>query len=407
MGSRPTHESLELTGERRETAGWVSSVPPAGIKTESSARDSGGVEGSKEGGDSARQEKTGERSASETVTTMSKPGPSTNPGPSDSPKDGLGVTKGLGNVTGSGDGVPAVVGGREDGTLAAEAGLGMRRGRKSEKTAGTEVQKLPGSAEVRPGSAAVSGREAGGRRAGSPWEGVTEGSVLDAIVAGAGRTRDERSRGDLGAIGIPGASMEARVNRIEEMISREVVRFRWTGQEAVSVLIRPEEGTEMMVHLRQRDGQLEAMLGMGRGEAARFGGHWQQLHDALAEQNVRLLPSREMSASLNPAGGGASLNGSPGSGPGHGSGHGSGWNPPSGGQSGSGLGMGMGMGTGAGTDWREGQGGATHDHTPDRRRGADGWPGEGEAARSRNATPAGRPGRGKPVANPEGWEFWA
>lgn len=244
-----------------------------------------------------------------------------------------------------------------------------------------------------------------------------EGSTATA-TATAGRGQAEAMRGTGEVAEAPGASMEARVRRLEDLVSREVVRFRWNGLETVSVLIRPDERTEVTVHLRQRDGQLEASLGMERGDAARFGAHWRQLHDALAEQNVRLLPARDWAAASS-AGTGMNTATSPahasssaaaaagsgagaGQGQGQGQGHGSGWNPPSGGQAWAG-----------GGDWRDGAGGAGgagsggHDQASGRRRGIDWGGGEDEGPRHRVASTLVRGGRTSGMARPEGWEFWA
>jgi hypothetical protein len=270
----------------------------------------------------------------------------------------------------------------------------MRRSGKQDKNAGNGVQKLPGTADEHAGTAspAVSTGDAAVRRPQSPKEGTPQVMVDEALLAGAARGRDERVRGGLGVAGEVSPASEARLQKIEELISKEVVRFRWSGQESVSVTIRPEEGTEVVVHLRQREGQMEAMLGMARGEAARFNGHWQQLHDALAEQNVRLLPGRESAQALNPAGAGANLN----MGSGSGSGSGPGGNPSPGNQS------------GAGTEWRDGFGGAADERSADRRRAQEMPAFDGERPVTRGTTPGRRPVRSAgPVGRPEGWEFWA
>lgn len=261
------------------------------------------------------------------------------------------------------------------------------------------MQKLPGQTESVPvqGTAGLPGREAPHRRSAISPDDTADRSLADAMVAGVGRSRDDRAGREWMTVGTAGVSTEARVQRIEEMVTREVVRFRWSGQESVSVVIRPDPGTEVTVHLRQRDGHLEAMLGMTREEAVRFEGHWKQLHDALAEQNVRLIPTRDGAQLAQAVGAGASTGGNAGSG--NGNGNGSGWNPPSGGQNGTGPGW--------STDWREGQGSPTRDGHSDRRGGHDRMPGDLEAPRTRTAVASPRPARKRSAAEPEGWEFWA
>lgn len=324
--------------------------------------------------------------------------------------------------------------GTGNGTVSADSDGSMRRGRNLDKSAERGVQKLPGATEAMPGMASVGAaspsgsqspalgvgvRESGSRRmsalggSGESW-GEMVGSGMEGSTATAVRGQAEAVRGQGEVAEVPGASMEERVRRLEALVSREVVRFRWNGLETVSVLIRPDERTEVTVHLRQRDGQLEASLGMDRGDAARFGAHWRQLQDALAEQNVRLLPARDWAAA-SPAGSGmnttstatqssasaAAAGSGTGAGQGQGSGQGSGWNPPSGGQS------------WAGGDWRDGAGGAGgagsggQDQASGRRRGIDWGAGEDEGPRHRVASTLVRGGRTSGMARPEGWEFWA
>jgi hypothetical protein len=316
--------------------------------------------------------------------------------PVDSTKNLEDLGNHLGNGTRVGGAAPAVVAGEVDGTVAAGLSSGMRRGGKQDKSAGNGVQKLPGTADVHAGAASpvVSTGDAGVRRAQPLKDGPSEVMVDEASLILAARGRDEKTRGGLGLAGEVTPASEARLQKMEELISKEVVRFRWSGQESVSVTIRPEEGTEVVVHLRQREGQMEAMLGMARGEAARFNGHWQQLHDALAEQNVRLLPGRESAQALNPAGAGANLN--MGTGSGSGSGSGPGGNPSPGNQS------------GAGAEWRDTFGGAADERSADRRRVPDLAAIDGERPVTRGTTPGRRPVRSVgPVGRPEGWEFWA
>lgn len=297
----------------------------------------------------------------------------------------------LGNGTRTGVGIPAVVELPVNGTVGAESGGAMRRPGKQDKNAGNGEQKLPGTAGLSSGAAVSVGapREAGSPRTQSGWDRVTDGGTEESMVTAVGRGRDDKARGGAGVVEDAGATVEARVNKIEELVTREVVRFRWTGQESLSVVIRPDEGTEVVMHLRQRDGQVEAMLGMTRGEAAKFGGHWQQLHDALAEQNVRLMPSRENAPALQPAAAGAGMNMGTGSG------------------SGSGSGAGSGGQAGTGTEWRDGYASGHDERSSDRRRAPEYAATEVErsvtttASRRRAATASGHGGR------PDGWEFWA
>ncbi len=276
------------------------------------------------------------------------------------------------------------------GTPGASSMEGIKRVGKQDKISGTGAQKLPTTADLPPSTTPSATENPDGtlRRAGPIGDGADDLSGEEALVAGAGSARDEKARGAVGLVSEAGVGVEARVNRIEELVTREVVRLRWTGQETMSVVIRPEGGAEVVVHLRQHEGFVEATLGLARGEVARLGDHWQQLHDALAEQNVRLNPAREAGQAPTPAGAAANLN----------SGMGSGSQP--GGQPGS------------GTESREIFGGGSAEDRPDRRRAPEYAAAEAERPGPRaQATLSARrtaPGSGSGrLARPEGWEFWA
>ncbi len=285
-----------------------------------------------------------------------------------------------------------------NGTVAADLDPKMRRGGKQDKSAGNGEQKLPETADQLPGSVVSAGstREPGPRRANPAGDGPAEKLSDDALVTGLARSREDKAVGRTGPAGEVVPGMEERVNKIEELVTREVVRFRWTGQESVSVVIRPDPGTEVVVHLRRREGRMEVELGMARSEAARFQGHWQQLHDALAEQNVRLLPGRDMTAAPSTAGTGAGFQQGAGQGSGSGPGSGQGGNPS------------QGQPPGSESAWRENLGGTADHGASDRRRASELQQAEVERHGTRGKTPARRTVRvaGAEV-RPEGWEFWA
>jgi len=305
-----------------------------------------------------------------------------------------------------------------DGTFSAGSGSGMKRAGKQDKSAGSGLQKLPEVVEPRTVTgAAASGtglafRDGGSRRSASGLEDLAQPVLEHGALGGGTDVRVEGLRSGVAALSEATRSLEARVGKMEELVQREVVRFRWSGQESVSVLIRPEPGTEVTVQLRQREGQIEATLGMTRGDVARLSSHLQQLHDALADQNVRLIPSREMSSftsSANPSqGGSTAVNTSGGTSTGFGSGSGSGFGPGSGPHSG--WGSPGGNSSNGGTEWREFLGSGTGDRSPDRHRTL--LRQEAEAERERQPVPPEESPRrlGRGLASrlkPDGWEFWA
>ena len=80
----------------------------------------------------------------------------------------------------------------------------------------------------------------------------------------------------------------ANAERISQMIVRESATLRHTGAQSMSVVLRPDENTELVVNLTKVDGTLEAVIKLERGEFGGLNQHWVQLQDRLAQQNIRL-----------------------------------------------------------------------------------------------------------------------
>lgn len=86
----------------------------------------------------------------------------------------------------------------------------------------------------------------------------------------------------------------ATVERLEQLVTREVTVLRKLRAESLTVVLRPDHQTEMVLQLhRHPDGPLEATLRCDSDVSRRFQGHWAQLHDSLAQMNVRLQPLQE------------------------------------------------------------------------------------------------------------------
>lgn len=67
------------------------------------------------------------------------------------------------------------------------------------------------------------------------------------------------------------------------------------------MVIKPDPRTEFLLDVSQHEGQWEAHLQCARGDSRVYAAHWQELTDLLGQQNVRLLPLRDLVTGSGPA----------------------------------------------------------------------------------------------------------
>jgi hypothetical protein len=78
--------------------------------------------------------------------------------------------------------------------------------------------------------------------------------------------------------------------RIEQLISREVVIIREKGADSLGVSLKVDANTQLFLQLTNHNGQLQASLRCERGDFSALDSQWTQLQQALARQNVQLMP---------------------------------------------------------------------------------------------------------------------
>ncbi len=83
------------------------------------------------------------------------------------------------------------------------------------------------------------------------------------------------------------------VERISNLLQRETALVRPHSSDSMSVVLQPDAGTELVVHLAQRNGQIEASVRCERGDFEHLNALWPQLQDSLAQQKVRLAPLQD------------------------------------------------------------------------------------------------------------------
>jgi hypothetical protein len=87
------------------------------------------------------------------------------------------------------------------------------------------------------------------------------------------------------------------VDRLAQVITEQVLSFKRAGNSSFDVSVRPDRGTELSLHLTLRDGQVEVIARLERGQFETLQLHWGELQQTLAQQGVRvgqLMPSSAM-----------------------------------------------------------------------------------------------------------------
>ena len=85
----------------------------------------------------------------------------------------------------------------------------------------------------------------------------------------------------------PAAEVSA-AERVARAVMDGVAQLRHTGTESVSVVLKPDGATELLLRVEMRDGALSAQLHFERGDRGALDQHWDELQKRLAEQGVSL-----------------------------------------------------------------------------------------------------------------------
>jgi hypothetical protein len=182
-----------------------------------------------------------------------------------------------------------------DGTGAALNDPRMKFAGQTNESAGQAVQKLPRGPGNRDGQAvldAVSGIR--------PRSKGLSGKEEAAVLSGSFDLRTETTAGNLqwdgSTLTEPSATAgqpATRVEQVAHLVAQEAAMVRQSGSTSLAVSLKLDPHTELFVQLTNHDGQLQASLRCERGSLAGLDGHWGQLQDSLARQNVQLLPLQD------------------------------------------------------------------------------------------------------------------
>ena len=95
--------------------------------------------------------------------------------------------------------------------------------------------------------------------------------------------------GTVNLIQIPSAVPQF-VERTREMISLQIIYAQETGADEMRVVIKPDNGLQLSLHLQQRDGGVEVQAVLERGNFGLLNRHWPELQQQLELRGVRVAP---------------------------------------------------------------------------------------------------------------------
>ena len=191
--------------------------------------------------------------------------------------------------------IPAARPRLESGTASAQTLPGMKPTVNQEQSTARTMQKLPVGVPLEPltkSSATAADGTAGSPRLRvdrdraaalemQPWDWIQRGLSAESV-------RAERAQGLTGEKAA--AYADALTARLERSIAREVVTVRQLNVDSLTVVLRPDPGSEIVLSLRQHNGQVEASARCGSATWQALNRDWSGLQEALAQMNVRLLP---------------------------------------------------------------------------------------------------------------------
>jgi hypothetical protein len=173
------------------------------------------------------------------------------------------------------------------GTSGATGSQRMNLDAERNEIAGGTEQKLPLAAAITAVAAVEAGGEIGQRKAKSHLEFTWHDTPAQGVALIDPAVKTTQGARETEAASAPAGSP---LDRIEAMISREVVTIREKGADSLGVSLKLDAGTQLFLQLTTHNGQLQATLRCERGDFSALDTQWTQLQQALARQNVQLLP---------------------------------------------------------------------------------------------------------------------
>jgi hypothetical protein len=168
-------------------------------------------------------------------------------------------------------------------------------------TAAKQNRGMDSLSKSKQGSAFVKRDEAVVEETQPPWDPLLDERTESASATGSVRATEwpggePVTRSERPAPSSPGrseASPPAAIDRISQLVLRETALVRQHRSDSMAVVLRPDANTELVLHVTQRNGQIETAVRCERGDLDALNALWPQLQDSLAQQKIRLAPLRE------------------------------------------------------------------------------------------------------------------
>lgn len=181
--------------------------------------------------------------------------------------------------------------GKDAGTGVAITGSVMKKADKMNKVAGSDLQILPGAGQESPRDTVLMPRLAVAAvrtLENNPQDfspAFTAGETAQPLAATASATT-------FNPVELPSLT-DARLKSMErthDMVSLHAMRLVESKSDVLSVVIKPAVGTELTLELRQREGGVEALAVLSRGDYQFLNQHWPELQQRLEQRGIKLAP---------------------------------------------------------------------------------------------------------------------
>lgn len=172
----------------------------------------------------------------------------------------------------------AAVRSNDAGMSSAQTGNVMKSAVEQNETAAAAGQKLPGVAQL----------DLVTRRA-PTRSGETEVPSQEPMIASAAVSSRTPQSGQPEP-GVASTTRQSSVEMVHRAIDSGVVQLKKVDGESLSVVLKPDENTQLTLHLKLRQGQVEALVFLNSGDSSALNAEWSQMQERLAQQGVRLAP---------------------------------------------------------------------------------------------------------------------
>jgi hypothetical protein len=173
------------------------------------------------------------------------------------------------------------------GTAVAKQGVTMKKAAKETNCSGMK-QKLPGAA------AAATGENLPIRSELEVVPATITIRVDPAMPTGAGISANDGPAKVVSAeiMDLPRItpSVVPYVQRTQELVSLQVMRLHESGADEMHVVIKPDSGLQLSLHLQQRGDAVEVQVVLDRGNFGLLNRHWPELQQQLELRGVRVAP---------------------------------------------------------------------------------------------------------------------